>query len=350
MATMDQTQQQPVGSNNQQGQGGGKVKNFFSNIGQAFSNFGKAIDTPGFQDVLAQMGAAISPEGTWQKELGQVTSNLIREQQGNQFLVGASRGRLGDTSAVPTDVVAKGTELKAGRENLMLAIGQTLKGDKLSRDLQNQELQVRQELENRAMNIRQQIADLQEKTTLTTEEQQELARLKREHDTTIARMTTPLYAGTPYYTYNRFNNEITKVVDPASLQGGGTSLENLKRGILKDAIARAKQAVAAKGIWALDSLGNVVQSSIDPTKGDPNENYKAALNMELQKSAKAYPEYAEYLANFPIGEIDFTQADPAEAIKGMTGGGPVPADGAFGGTSDSTNVVPTLDSILNQNQ
>jgi hypothetical protein len=53
---------------------------FFTQIGKAFGQLGKALETPGFRETLARIGGSIAAPGSWQQRLGGETATVNREQ------------------------------------------------------------------------------------------------------------------------------------------------------------------------------------------------------------------------------------------------------------------------------
>src|SRR4030067_1529027 len=52
----------------------------FTQIGKAFNQLGKALETPGFRETLARIGGSIAAPGSWQQRLGGETAAINKEQ------------------------------------------------------------------------------------------------------------------------------------------------------------------------------------------------------------------------------------------------------------------------------
>lgn len=79
----------------------------FDNLSKAFKNFGTAMKTPGFQQVLGQMAQAIAPgPESWQAKLGAVGAQLGKGRQYDQYMQKLFAGQ----TPGPEDVVGLSPE------------------------------------------------------------------------------------------------------------------------------------------------------------------------------------------------------------------------------------------------
>jgi hypothetical protein len=103
-----------------------KEKDIFAQLGSAFSSFGKAMNTPGFQDLLADIGIGISPQGSAGQRLGQAAKagaqGAMQRQYQEQLAKGLfappptrlSQDRIGQAFAS----AARGEEIGLARRGL----------------------------------------------------------------------------------------------------------------------------------------------------------------------------------------------------------------------------------------
>lgn len=102
--------------------------------GGGFWNWGNFTNTnskywdpkPGLANTLGKVGAAISPEGSWQQKLGATAAKTGQQEQGRRYLAELLAGTMEDRGVLPEKT--GGEEEKKSKPSELMDLGSILSG------------------------------------------------------------------------------------------------------------------------------------------------------------------------------------------------------------------------------
>jgi len=99
-------------------------QSFFSQIGKAFGQLGKALETPGFRETLARIGGSIANPGTWQARLGEQVAGInqmqVQSQRMQRYLAKLMSNEsvtANDVQGMTSEQIAQANQLATSAKN-----------------------------------------------------------------------------------------------------------------------------------------------------------------------------------------------------------------------------------------